>query len=162
MDQSCKTVPIPPPAPLLFYKNRLMVESTVSCVRYVSTRSSAIKIPHVITSRCCVLFVILGCTLNRELSGGFPTRFFHWSLLRENYEFPMSGTSISSGSLLKVYSFCTARPIESNSTFNKIPGWFTYTLKPEKHPSMIHIKFIWDNHFTSCKDVKAKENIVLG
>ena len=38
----------------------VQVESTVSCVRYVSTRS-----------------VILGCTPNRELSGGFPTGFFH-------------------------------------------------------------------------------------
>jgi hypothetical protein len=53
------------------------VDSTVSSVRYVSTWSSAIKIPRVVTSRCCVLFVILGCTPNRELSGGFPTRFFH-------------------------------------------------------------------------------------
>jgi hypothetical protein len=54
-----------------------VVESTVSCyVRYVSTRSSAIKKPLVVTSRCCVLFVILGCTPNWELSGGFPTEFF--------------------------------------------------------------------------------------
>ncbi|EDL05785.1 mCG1026376, partial [Mus musculus] len=53
MDQSCETAPIPPPAPLLFYKNpylpSLVVESTVSCcVRYVSTRSSAIKKPLVV------------------------------------------------------------------------------------------------------------------
>jgi hypothetical protein len=46
-------------------------------MRYISTRSSAIKIPHVFTSRLSVLFLILGCTPNRELSGGFLTRLFH-------------------------------------------------------------------------------------
>jgi hypothetical protein len=51
-------------------------------VRYVSTRSSAIKKPLVVTSRCCVLFVILGCTPNRELSGGFPTEFFQYQILK--------------------------------------------------------------------------------
>ena len=48
-----------------------------SCVRYLSTQSSVIKLPRVFTSRSSVLFVILGCTPNRELSGVFPTRFFH-------------------------------------------------------------------------------------
>ena len=36
-----------------------------------------IKLPHVFTSRRSVLFMILGCMPNGELSGGFPTRFFH-------------------------------------------------------------------------------------
>jgi hypothetical protein len=42
------------------------------------------KLPHVFTSRRSVLFVILGCTPNRELSGGFPTRFFQ----SQSYKFP--------------------------------------------------------------------------
>jgi hypothetical protein len=52
-----------------------VVESTVSWVRYISTQCSAIKLPRVFTSRWSVCLWFLGA--RRDLSGGFPTRFFH-------------------------------------------------------------------------------------
>jgi hypothetical protein len=52
-----------------------VVNTSVSCGRYVSARSSLIKVPHAFTSRWSSVrdsWVLA----ERELSGGFPTRFF--------------------------------------------------------------------------------------
>jgi hypothetical protein len=51
-----------------------MVKSTVSCVRYISSRSSAIKLSRVFTSRQSVRDSWVHAKLGIEW--GFPTRFF--------------------------------------------------------------------------------------
>jgi hypothetical protein len=65
-----------PRAPPLWLHH--VVNTSVSCRRYVSAQSSVIKLPHTFTSRwssVCDFWV----HTERELSGGFPTRFFQTS-----------------------------------------------------------------------------------
>jgi hypothetical protein len=114
MDQSCKTAPIPPPfsiktpsfqasgsKPLspawdTFRTGALplwlhhVVNTSVSCGRYVSARSSVIKLPHVLHQDGC-LFVILGCAPNRNWVGGSPLGSFSsmvlcdWNMWQRGY-----------------------------------------------------------------------------
>jgi hypothetical protein len=53
-----------------------VVHTSVSSGRYVSARSSVIKLPHAFTSRWSSVRDSWVRT-RRKLSGGFPTRFFH-------------------------------------------------------------------------------------
>jgi hypothetical protein len=52
------------------------VNTSVSCGRYVSARSSVIKLPHAFTSRWSSVRDSW-VHAERDLSGGFPTSFFH-------------------------------------------------------------------------------------
>jgi hypothetical protein len=54
-----------------------------------------------------VLFVILGCTLNRELSGGFPTRFFQPNKPGQQFPTPQLETNTSLGQRKENSSVCT-------------------------------------------------------
>jgi hypothetical protein len=62
-----------PGAPPLWLHH--VVDTSVSCGRYVSARSSIIKLPHAFTSRWSSVRDSWVHT-ERKLSGGFPTRFF--------------------------------------------------------------------------------------
>jgi hypothetical protein len=53
-----------------------VVNTSVSCRRYMSAWSSVIKLPHAFTSRWSSVRDSW-VRAERELSGGFPTRFFH-------------------------------------------------------------------------------------
>jgi hypothetical protein len=52
-----------------------VVNTSVSCGRYVSARSSIVKLPHAFTSRWSSVRDSWVRT-EQKLSGGFPTRFF--------------------------------------------------------------------------------------
>jgi hypothetical protein len=73
-----------PQPQLLYYKNpylpSLVVESTVSCVRYLSTRSSAIKLHHVFTSRRSICSWFLGARRIRSWVWISPLGSFNHNL----------------------------------------------------------------------------------
>jgi hypothetical protein len=66
-----------------------VVDTSVSCERYVSARSSVIKLPHAFTSRWSsvrgCLFVILGCVPNDNWVGVSPLGSFSmmWPIRKE-------------------------------------------------------------------------------
>ena len=53
-----------------------VVDTSVSCGRYMLARAPSLNY-LMLLHQDGRLFVILGCMPNQELSGGFPTRFFH-------------------------------------------------------------------------------------
>jgi hypothetical protein len=56
-----------------------VVDTSVSCGTYVSSQSSVIKLPHAFTSRWSSVRDSW-VRPERQLSGGFPTRFFQYIL----------------------------------------------------------------------------------